>query len=182
MPAISMNNKTTVSESGGNFVYNNGYLMPIGKFVNVSHFYNQTRTALSDRSSDVIWTFNVTKLYDENTTNLHLYCMLIGKQNYSDVCGIFVHIPGSTTRSDDGTAFHDIWYLGGNDSGETHAACAEGKEFPNLPAGSHRVEIGWQSRAVDAGNKPFVIWNHNSSDDARQHQNRSNCVIYEVKR
>ena len=104
MSSISMGDKTTISESSGNLVYNNGYLIPSRKYLNVTHFYNTTRTTLSNSSYSTLWSFTINKLYDENTSNLQLYCLLPGHENWSDVCGIHVHIQNSTSLSTDGIA------------------------------------------------------------------------------
>ena len=64
MADLIFNNKTTVSEVGGGLVYDNGYMMPQGKYLNVSHFYNSTRTGLGTYSSWRFWYITFTKLYD----------------------------------------------------------------------------------------------------------------------
>ena len=38
MSSMSMGDKTTISESSGNLIYNNGYLIPSRKYLNVTHF------------------------------------------------------------------------------------------------------------------------------------------------
>lgn len=215
MSSISMSDKTTISESSGNLVYNNGYLIPSRKYLNVTHFYNTTRTILINVSHGTIWSFTINKLYDEDTSNLQLYCLLPGHENWSDVCGIHVHIQNSTSLSTDGvaqtsdflpqfniikhdnskflveedtklrtldmgSAYHDIWYIGADANNETFAVSVISKEFSGLSAGTHTVNFGWKTKngSVDL---PFVVWNLNSSDDARQHQTRSHCTIFEVK-
>ena len=182
MADLIFNNKTTVSEVGGGLVYDNGYMMPQGKYLNVSHFYNSTRTGFGAYSSWRFWYITFTKLYDSNVSNLQMYCLMPGHEHSSDVCGIYAHINGSTTREIDGSAFYDIWYIGANAPNETFSISTIAKEFSNLDAGTHTLEFGWQTRNLATGNKPFVIWNLNSTDDARQHQMRSHCTIYEVKR
>lgn len=182
MPELILNSKTTITESSGNFIYNNGYIFPSGKYLNVSHFYYSTRTSLTDRSSDIFWSFDVNKLYDADVSDLRLFCLLPGHDNYSNQCGVFIHIDGSTSRETDGTAFYDVGYTGADADSESFAISSIAKDFPNLPSGTHMVKFGWQTRDLGTGNKPFVIWNNNSSDDARQHQTRSQCTIFEVKK
>ena len=65
MSSISMSDKTTISESSGNLVYNNGYLIPSRKYLNVTHFYNTTRTILINVSHGTIWSFTINKLYNQ---------------------------------------------------------------------------------------------------------------------
>jgi len=182
MANLIFNNKTTVSEVGNGLVYDNGYLMPHGKYLNVSHFYNSTRVGFGNYSSWRFWFITVTKLYDSNVSNLQMYCLLPGHEHYSDACGIFAHIDNSTTKEIDGSAFYDIWYIGANSTNETFSISTIAKEFSGLDAGIHTLEFGWQVRDLTTTNKPFVIWNLNNTDDARQHQMRSHCTIYEVKR
>ena len=169
--------------------------------MNVTHFYNTTRTTLSNSSYSTLWSYTINKLYDENTSNLQLYCLLPGHENWSDVCGINVHIQNSTSRLPDGvanyavdydffvyhnasnmsSAYHDIWYIGADSGNETFAISSISKEFSNLSAGTHTVNFGWKTRSGSATDKPFVVWNLNSSDDSRQHQTRSHCTIFEVR-
>ena len=79
------------------------------------------------------------------------------------------------------SAYHDIWYIGANATNETFAISSISKEFSELSAGTHTVNFGWKTRSGSATDKPFVVWNLNSSDDSRQHQTRSHCTIFEVR-
>ena len=182
MSTFRMDGKTSVTESSGTFTFNNAGILPSGHILGVSHHVYGARTGLYVNGTGRIWNVGTTKKYDKETSYLSLHCQMWGHENYSDQCGIYAHIEGSTTMETDGTAYHDILYTGGNSGNETFQILISGKIFENLDAGSHNVDIGWNVRNFDTGNRPFVIWNHNSSDDVRHHQARSKLTIYEIKK
>lgn len=189
MSTFRMDGTTSVTESSGTFTFTDAGILPSGHFVGVSHHTYATRTSIPTSNFFKIWDINFTKTYNKENTYLSVHCQMWGHENSSDVCGIFAHIEGSTTMGDSGTAFRGISYAGANSSNETFQIFMSGKIFENLDAGSHKLTIGWNSRHTEAhggdeqdGNRPFVVWNFNSSDDARQHQTRSKITIYEIKK
>jgi len=178
-----------INSSGDNIISfsanTNGHVRTIfngyGNLLKQSHFVNESRVTFSDSNAGVIWSVTVNKEFDSDFSELVLFGQLVGHDNYSDFCGIYAHIPGATTLSTDGTAYKDISYVGGNADGETFNVVLTGKRFSNLNAGSHTLTIGWSTRDGGTGNKPFVVWNPNSTDDARQHQTRSQLYIQEIR-
>ena len=154
-----------------------------GSVVKVSYFTNNTRVALSDSAGPSnIWTVSISKDFNSSTTDLVVYGNLQGRGNYSDQCGVYAHISGSTSRSTDGSAFYDVDYYPPNATYRPGGIVLFGKRFESLGVASHTLEIGWQTRNGSAGDKPYVVFNPNSSDDARSQQHQSNLVVYEILR
>ena len=192
MSTFRMNGTTSVTESSGTFTFTDAGILPSGHFVGVSHHTYATRTSISTSNFRKIWDIDFTKKYNKEISYLSVHCQMWGHENSSDVCGIFAHIEGSTTMGNEGTAFRGITYAGANSSNETFQIFMSGKIFENVNAGNHKLTIGWNSRDAESvasgsqgvrdGERPFVIWNHNSSDDDRQHQTRSKITIYEIKK
>lgn len=151
------------------------------KVLKVSHFTNSTNTSIGDSSSGTIWSVNITKDYASADTDLIVFGALVGRGSYSDYCGVYAHISGSTSTSTDGSAYYDIGY-NGESASRPCIIRIQGKRFESLGAGTHTLSIGWSTRNGSSGDKPFPIWNPNSGNDGRCHQQRSNLVVYEVAR
>ena len=192
MSTFRMDGTTSVTESSGTFTFTDAGILPSGHFVGVSHHTYVNRTSMPTSNRFDIWYIDFTKKYNKENSYLSVHCQMWGHENSSDVCGIFAHIEGSSTMGINGTAFRGITYAGANASNETFQIFMSGKIFENVDAGSNRLTIGWNARhtevrtpdhsSVQDSNRPFVIWNLNSSDDARQHQTRSKVTIYEIKK
>lgn len=158
--------------------------IPPGSIIKASYFSNNTRTALSNSANAVLWSITpIVKSYSSTQTDLVVYGVLVGMGSFSYSMGLYAHIAGSTTLTTDGTAYYDIHHAT-PPSGATVPSLIiiSGKRFENLNSGNITLDIGWSVKNADAGNKPFIIWNPNSTDDARAHQLRSNIVVYEVLR
>jgi hypothetical protein len=147
-----------------------------------SEFTNGTRTAFSDSASNAFWNITVTKDFGSSISDLVVYAMLPGYSAYSDWCGIYAHISGSTTTSTDGTAYKDIIYVGGDASNESYCVIVNGKRFESLGAGTHTLTFGWSTRNGSSSDKWCATWNPDSNNDARQHATRSIVQVYEVAR
>jgi hypothetical protein len=154
---------------------------PIGSIIKTSHFTNATRVALSDSAGPSnIWTVSITKDFNSSTSDLVVFGNLQGRGNYSDQCGVYAHISGSTTRTTDGTAFYDVDYYPANGTSRGGGIVLLGKRFESLGVGSHTLEIGWQTRNGNTSDKPYQVFNPDLNDDARSHVHRSNLVVYEI--
>ena len=182
MARLLLNNKVFLNETGGVVTLDSEAGGPPGTILNTSFYENDTRSALTSGASGTIWQFNVTKLYSSAYSDLILYFMINGHQNSSDVCGLYAHISGSTTTTQDGSAYYDVVYTQNQNSNDPQMAHCRGKVFESLDAGTHSLVIGWSTRNSQTGNYPWIITNANSSDDARQHQQSSTAVFYEIKR
>jgi hypothetical protein len=156
---------------------------PLGSIIKTSHFTNVTRVALSDSAGPSnIWTVSITKDFNSSTSDLVVFGNLQGRGNYSDQCGVYAHISGSTSRSTDGSAFYDVDYYPANGTNRGGGIVLLGKRFESLGVGSHTLEIGWQTRNGSSGDKPYQVFNPDSNDDARSQVHRSNLVVYEILR
>ena len=155
------------------------------KLVKVTRFRNNTRTPLSDSSSGVIWSGSFTKEYDSNTSWILMEGMLPGTNNYSDQCGIYAMLDGANTNND--TPRHrGVHYSGVNeDQGwarfilYVHRIIDNTDSAQELNAGSRTWSVGWSTRNGSSSDRPFEIWNPNSSDDSRNQQYGSIMAIYE---
>ena len=155
------------------------------KLVKVTTFRNNTRTALNDSNDRVIWSGSFTKEYDANTSWILMEGMLPGANNYSDQCGVYAMLDGANTNLDT-PRHHGIHYSGANaDTGwarfimYVHRIIDNADSAQELGAGSRTWTVGWRTRSGSSGDKPFEIWNPNSSDDSRNQQYGSLMSIYE---
>jgi hypothetical protein len=151
------------------------------KVLKVTSYVNSTNTSLSDGASGTIWSLNVTKDFASGDSDLLIFGALYGRGSYSDFCGVYAHIANSTSTGTDGSAYYDIGY-NGESASRPCIIRIQGKRFESLGVGTHTLTIGWSTRNGSSGDKPFPVWNPNSGNDARQHQQRSNIVVYEVAR
>lgn len=155
------------------------------RLVKCTRFRNDTRTTLSDSSGSVIWSGNFTKEYDANTSWILMEGMLPGTNNYSDQCGVYAMLNGAST-SNDSPRHRGIHYSGVNeDTGwarfimYVHRIIDNSDSTQELGAGSRTWSVGWSTRNGSTGDRPFEVWNPNSSDDARNQQCGSIMSIYE---
>lgn len=155
------------------------------KLVNVTHFRNDTRASLSDSSNGVLFTGNFTKLYDANTSWILMEGMIPGGQAYSDQCGVYAGLNGMNT-SNDAPRHHGICYAGADDGSVwarftlyVHRIIDNSDSTQELASGNRTWTAGWYPKNGSSTDKPFVIMNINSSDDARNQQYGSIMSIYE---
>jgi hypothetical protein len=155
------------------------------KLVKVTRFRNDTRTALSDSSSGVIWSGSFTKEYDANTSWIIMEGMLPGTNNYSDQCGVYAMLNGANTNNDT-PRHHGIHYSGANADTAwarfimyVHRIIDNSDSTQELGAGSRTWSVGWSTKDGGTGNKPFEVWNPSSADDGRNQQYGSIMAIYE---
>ena len=155
------------------------------KLVKVTRFRNSTRTSLNNAASSVIWSDNFTKEYDANTSWILMEGMLPGTNNYSDQCGIYAMLDGANTNND--TPRHrGVHYSGVNEDQPwarfilyVHRIIDNTDSTQELNAGSRTWSVGWSTRNGSSGDRPFEIWNPNSSDDGRNQQYGSIMAIHE---
>jgi hypothetical protein len=152
-----------------------------GAVVKVSHYTWNTRTSTPKTNASTIWTNTVNKIYGNGVSSLYAWLHIPGHGTYSDWCGIYSHITGSTSTDTDGSAFQGITYMSGDASNEPTIIHMNGKKFPSLAAGNHNLVIGWTTRNGSSGDAPAAnSFNPNSGDDARQHQTGSTLIVYEI--
>jgi len=143
--------------------------------VNVTLLKNDTRTALSNATSAVLWSGDsVTKLI--SNSKLIITGVMAFKDGTSYAMGEYWKIGNSGNRYD-GIVQHGY----ASDAGDTGVQFGWqiNAEYDTTETGSLAVEIGWGS-ANGSSDSPAVIWNPNSSDDARSHQKASTLTIFEV--
>lgn len=139
-----------------------------GSVVAVRFYSNNTRSNPTAGSTGVLWSVTDTKLYGSET-NIIVQCVLHGYNAYSGGLPTYIEYGNSKSYS---LAFQ---YSAGNyQKMATGLANATGKS-----SGSNTINIGWDS-ATGGTQKPFNVFNPNSSDDSRLHQMVSTLVVYEV--
>lgn len=182
MADLKFGGNTLLTESGGTVTFPTTVTWPSGTIRNVIFSTFDTRTSVPTGASGTFWQYSFTKLYDASTTDIIVNHLLIGHENYSDVCGFRSHISGSTTTSNDGTAYYDAGYIQNQNSNDPQMSFNLGKRFESLGAGSHTWELAWSCRNSAGGNGPWIVTNPSSSDDSRSHQQGSSVLIFEVQR
>lgn len=182
MSRLLINDQVFLQENSGVVTIDSNVNWPAGTILNASFHELTTRIALSFGASGTLWSFDVTKLYASDYSDLIMYLLLNGHQPNSDVCGFYAHIPGSTTTGTDGTAYYDIVYTANANANDPQMGHCRGKVFESLGVGTHTLTIGWNARNGTASQGPWHITNVNSSDDARQHAQSSTAVFYEIKK
>ena len=182
MATLKFGGNTLLTETSGTVTFPSTVTWPAGTIRNVVFATFDTRTTFSDSATGTFWQYAFTKLYDASTTDIIVNHLLVGHNDYSDVCGFYSHISGSTTTTNDGTAYYDAGYIANESDSDPQFSFNLGKRFESLGAGSHTWEAGWKTRNGGTGNKPWYVSNPNSSDDSRSHQQGSSVLIFEVQR
>ena len=146
-----------------------------GGIIKVSHFTNNTRTALSTGTSVALWSgINVTKsIAQSKLIIIGLLCFTDGNSYHM---GEYWKI-GSSGKRYDGIVQNG--YGSDGEAGEVQFGWMINAEYDSTETGSLAVEIGWGS-ADGGSDKPAETWNQNSTDDSRAHQKASTLTIFEV--
>lgn len=182
MATLKFGGNTLLTETSGTVTFPSTVTWPAGTIRNVLFATFDTRTTISTGATGTFWQYSFTKLYDASTTDIIVNHFLIGHENYSDVCGFYSHISGSTTTSTDGTAYYDAGYIQNQNNNDPQMSFNLGKRFESLGAGSHTWELAWSTRNGSTSDKPWVVTNPNHNDDVRCHQQGSSVLIFEVQR
>lgn len=181
MATLKFGGNTLLTESGGTVTFPTSVTWPSGTIRNVIFATFDTRTSVPSGATGTFWQYAFTKLYDASTSDIIVNHLLIGHDDSADVCGFYSHISGSTTTSNDGTAYYDAGYTQNQNDNDPQFSFNLGKRFESLGAGSHTWELGWSARNAGS-NYPWIVTNPNSSDDSRNHQQGSSVLIFEVQR
>jgi hypothetical protein len=144
--------------------------------IQVQHYQNNTRTALSTLASYTLWssiTFN--KL--QSNSYLVITGQLVFSNAYSYNMGYWWQIGNSGKRYDSIFQCHypsDVtravsikigWFINGI--------------YTTSDTGLQNISIGWNS--INGGSdNPATVWNPNASDDARSQQHSSDLTIMEI--
>jgi hypothetical protein len=153
--------------------------MAAGTIIKRTVVTNFSRQSLSTGSSRVIYNFSFTKEKPHADSYLVVQGRWTQKGTYSDFCGLYCVIAADdNSGTNDSSAFYGIGY---SDNGEQNVGSIS-KSFDSsaIGTGSNTLRIGWRARNGDSGNSPGQVWNPNSSDDAREHQNGTYIIIDEV--
>ena len=165
----SSSSSNTINVASGHILHAPGHV------IKMSHFTNNTRTALSNGTSVVLWSgINVTKSVAQS--KLIIMGLLVFNDGNSYHLGEYWKI-GASGKRYDGIVQHG--YGSDNAAGNVQFGWQINAEYDSTETGSLAIEIGWGS-ANGGNDKPAEIWNPNSTDDARSHQKSSTLTIFEV--
>ncbi len=160
----------TTSKLSGQITFSN---MPSGSIIAVNIIRNGTRSSVSTAATQTLFSGSFTKLRSDS--RLIARCTVFGAQYYSGNCGVGMNIDGGNW--DFGTAYQ---YDGAWSNANQTTIITGQATWTGISAGSHTVGFGWNTVNNDAGNRPFNIFNPNSSDDGRNQQMVSSITIFEV--
>jgi hypothetical protein len=149
---------------------------PVGVPVQVQHYSNSTRTALSNATSFTLWSgINFNKLRSDSF--LWITGQLVFSNAFSYNMGYWWQIGASGLRRDsifqchypsDASRAVSIkvgWFINGI--------------YSTTAVGSQAISVGWAS--INGGaDMPGSVWNPNAVDDARSQQHSSNLTIMEI--
>ena len=141
--------------------------LPVGTIINSEMFTNSTRTALSTSSGTAFWSVSYTKKLADSV--LFVIANVRGWADSSGICGSYVEI--------DGTKYYSAGYTyNGHNYGHVWFGTAS-KQVST--SGTKTISVGWQN-ANGASDRPFELFNYNSTDDARSQQAVSTIQVMEV--
>jgi len=143
--------------------------LPSGSVVAVRTYTNNTRTVLSDSSNTNYWTVTDAKTFGTET-KIVVLAHIGAYGDYSGNLGNYISYDGTRSYS------LDFTYTGQNQS---HTASGQAT-FTGLSSGNKTLQIGWQTDNNNASDKPFKIFNPNSTEDNRQVQKVSHLTVFEV--
>ena len=143
--------------------------LPSGSVVAVRTYTNNTRTVLSNSNNSNYWTVTDAKTFGTET-KIVVLAHIGAFGDTSGVVGSYISYDGTRSYS------LDYAYVGIDAS---HTANGQAT-FTGLSAGNKTLQIGWQTANNNATDKPFKIFNPNTTDDARQVQKVSHLTVFEV--
>lgn len=144
--------------------------------IQIQHYENSTRTALSDTTSATLWSgINFTKKVANSY--LHIFGQLVFSNAYSYNMGYWWQI-GSSGLKRNGI-FQCHYPSDASRAASIKIGWFINAKYESSETGILAVSIGWAS--INSGaDRPGAIWNPNASDDARSQQHTSNLTIMEI--
>ena len=148
-----------------------------GKIINITHFQNSTRTALSTGGNYVIWSAgNVYKKIA--SSKLVIVGQLVFSKGASYNMGYWWQIGSSGQRLD------GIMQVNHNSDANGTPAIKLGwfinGEYSTSATGNLAVNIGQAPANGSTGEWPGQVWNPGTTDDGRSQQHSSDLKIFEV--
>lgn len=171
---------------------------PVGGIIKISKYRDETRQSIgsvqgASGRSQLVNNFTFTKLKGNTTSYILVTGILggVGMDNYPHIgmcCTIDQIGYGYNTNASEasshpaGPAGGGVFYCGvntgSNNEGTLFIVHKSFKTF-DLDAGTHRLDIGWNS---NTNVRPTTYLNPNNSDNARHHQTGSHILVYEIAR
>lgn len=137
-----------------------------GNLIAVRHYTNSTRTGMPGQTTYTMW--SVTDVKERADTYIFVQVHLHGFGNASGACAPFVSYNSDTRYS--------VMYPY---TGHNYPFSISGNAvWTGVGSGNRTLSVGWNS-ATSGGERPFAIWNPNTSDDNRQRQSSSTLTVFE---
>jgi len=143
-----------------------------GAIIGVTVVRTNTRSSVSTVASTTLFSGSFTKIKADS--QLIAKCTVFGANFQSGNSGVGMNIDGSNW--DYGVAYQ---YDGAWSSIYQTTIIVGTSRWSGISAGSHTVGFGWNTFNGGA-DRPFGIFNPNSSDDSRNQQMASSIILYEV--
>ena len=144
---------------------------PAGHVVKVERFENNTRTGLTTSTSrSTIWTVVFNKLISTSNLLIQWHLSAWGSSADTTLWECYAG-SGSWTR---GPMAYD------QDTSGTTKFCILDFLLTDCDAtGSQNIGLGFHS-SNSSSNKPFNVWNPNTTEDVRNSQELSTCIVTEI--
>ena len=184
VPAAAGSHTLTLPDGGGSsgqYLQTNGsgglswQTITTGTVINSAVYTNSTRTSVTETAANTnrvtLWSFSYNK--QSSTSNLYVFGTMPGSGNDSGAIGIETSY--GTTTINGGWGFTFV-------SSNTIKMAPIGVAITgHTTTGSQTLSFLFFAANSGVGNRPFVILNPNSSDDARHNQQTSYAVVLEVE-
>jgi hypothetical protein len=168
--------------ASGDFLRTDGsgslsFAVPIdtNNLVNSALFTNNTRTSVTETAADTnrvtLWSFSYNK--QSSTSNLYVFGTMHGHTNDSGDIGLETSYGTTTVAGGWGYTF--------DSSGTSKIAPIGVGITGHTTTGSQTLSFLFFAANSAVGNRPFVIFNPNSSDDTRLNQTQSHAIVLEVE-
>lgn len=153
-------------------VNGNTYNVP----VQIQHYENSTRTALSDTTSATLWSgISFTKRF--STSYIYITGQLVFSNAYSYNMGYWWQIGNSGLKRNG--IFQCHYPSDASRAASVKIGWFINAKYETTDTGALPVSIGWAS--INSGaDRPGAVWNPNATDDARSQQHTSNLTIMEI--
>jgi len=183
-PATAASNTLTLPNgngSSGQYLQTDGsgvlswQTITTGNVINSALFTNSTRGSVTETAADTnrvtLWSFSYNK--QSSTSNLYVFGTMHGHTSDSGDIGLETSYGTTTVAGGWGYTF--------DSSGTSKIAPIGVGITGHTTTGSQTLSFLFFAANSAVGNRPFVIFNPNSSDDTRLNQTQSHAIVLEVE-
>jgi len=184
VPADAGSHTLTLPDGGGSsgqYLQTNGsgtlswQTLTTGTVINSALYTNNTRTSVTETAANTdrvtLWSFSYNK--QSSTSNLYVFGTMQGSGNDSGAIGIETSYGTTTVAGGWGYTFVS--------SNSIKMAPIGVGITGHTTTGAQTLSFRFFVANSGVGNRPFVVLNPNSSDDARYNQTESYAIVLEVE-